>query len=673
MNGPLFAAVLLMAVAPARGQAVFHVSPSGDDRWSGRLASADPGGTDGPFATLERARDAIRALVRETGLPEGGVEVHLAGGIHPRRASFVLTAEDGGSAETPIVYRAAEGARPRLMGGALVTGFAPVTDEAILARLDEACRGEVLVADLRAQGVDEYGDLVRRGFGRKDTGAPLELYFRGERMQLARWPNESWASIAEVPEGKDGGVFTYAGERHERWAADADVWVHGYWTWDWADSVERVTSIDRAAGRVHTEAPHGVYGYKSGARFYFFNLLEELDRPGEWYLDRETGLLYFWPPAQLQGSEVQISLLDEPLVVLEDVSHVTLRGLALECSRGGGVRISGGAHDLVAGCELARLGTLAVRIDGTRNGLLSCDLFQLGEGGVSVGGGDRRTLTPAGNFAVNNHIHHFGQGVRTYVPAVALSGVGNRAAHNLIHDAPHMAIGLHGNDHLVEYNDVSRVCLETHDAGAFYMGRDWSQRGNAVRYNHFHDLGRGDVQAIYLDDWTSGVEVVGNLCRGARRGVLIGGGRDNRVENNVFVDCGHAVHIDERGKGWASYYFDGSNTTLFDRLEAVDATGALYTERYPELATLLLDDPVSAKGNLVARNVRWGGGWLELNNGLSEETEYLSFEHNWIEGDPGFEGEEAGNFALRVGAPVLSLGFRALPLDEIGLFADEYR
>ena len=393
MNRTLLTAVLLLAVPAARAQTVLHVSPSGDDRWSGRFASADTEGTGGPFASLERARDAIRALVRETGLPEGGFEVHLADGIYTRRESFVLTDEDSGSAKAPIVYRAAEGARPRLMGGALVTGFAPVTDAAILARLDESCRGEVLVADLRAQGVEDYGTLVRRGFGRKNTGAPLELYFKGELMQLARWPNEGWTNIAEVPEGKDGGVFTCAGERHERWAADADVWVHGYWTWDWADSVERVTAIDRATGRVHTEAPHGVYGYKRGARFYFFNLLEELDRPGEWYLDRGAGLLYFWPPADLNGSEVQVSLLDEPLIVLEEVSHVTLRGLALECSRGGGVRISGGAHDLVAGCELARLGTLAVRIDGAQNGLLSCDLFQLGEGGVSVGGGDRRTLT----------------------------------------------------------------------------------------------------------------------------------------------------------------------------------------------------------------------------------------------------------------------------------------
>lgn len=181
------------------------------------------------------------------------------------------------------------------------------------------------------------------------------------------------------------------------------------------------------------------------------------------------------------------------------------------------------------------------------------------------------------------------------------------------------------------------------------------------------------MQAIYLDDWTSGVTVYGNICEGARRGVLVGGGRDNLIENNLFIDCGHAVHLDERGKGWAAYYFDGSTTTLFDRLEAVNATGPVYTARYPELATLLEDDPVSAKGNVVARNVRFGGGWLELYNGLTEETEYLVFTDNWTEGDPGFVDAAAGDYSLRDDAPVLATGFEPLPLAKMGLFADEHR
>ncbi|MEO2046854.1 MAG: hypothetical protein ABGX16_09810 [Pirellulales bacterium] len=87
----------------------------------------------------------------------------------------------------------------------------------------------------------------------------------------------------------------------------------------------------------------------------------------------------------------------------------------------------------------------------------------------------------------------------------------------------------------------THVCLETDDVGAFYMGRDWTARGNHIRYNYFHHLGHGGkgigVMAIYLDDWASGTTILGNLCVQAGRAVLIGGGRDNLVQNNLFVDC----------------------------------------------------------------------------------------------------------------------------------------
>ncbi|MFH0945716.1 MAG: right-handed parallel beta-helix repeat-containing protein [Planctomycetota bacterium] len=668
-----FAAATWIAMSVWAEEGVFHVSADGDDRWSGRLSAANEEGTDGPFATLERARDAIRTLKAGAGLPAGGVTVLISGGIYSRGASFELSAEDSGTAEAPIVYRAAEGERPRFSGGVMVGNFKPVADDAIRTRLDPVARESVRVADLRGAGITEYGSLVKQGFGRGGAAASLELYFGGKRMQLARWPNAEWTRISVVPNGTDGGMFAYSGDRPDRWAEDADVWVHGYWTWDWADSFERVVNIDREERHLFTEAPHGVYGYKEGARFYFLNILEELDQPGEWFLDRPQGLLYFWPPTPLDGSETQISMLEAPLVTMKKVSHVTLRGLAFECGRGGGISISGGTLNLIAGCTLSQFGTAAVSISGTGNGITSCDLRELGKNGITINGGDRMTLTPGGNFAVNNEIQRFGLTVRTYVPAASVSGVGNRIAHNLIHDAPHMAIGLSGNDHVIEYNEVHHVCMETHDCGVFYMGRDWSQRGNSVRYNHFHDSGSGDVQAIYLDDWTSGVEVYGNICRGVRRGILIGGGRDNHVVNNIFIDCGHAVHIDERGKGWASYYFDGTTTTLFDRMKAVDATGPIYTARYPELTTLLDDDPKSAKGNVVARNIRFGGGWLELYDGLSEQTPYLEFENNWTEGDPGFVDAAGGDYRLREDAKVLGLGFQPIPVERIGLYGDEYR
>jgi hypothetical protein len=117
------------------------------------------------------------------------------------------------------------------------------------------------------------------------------------------------------------------------------------------------------------------------------------------------------------------------------------------------------------------------------------ELRNTGRGGIVLAGGDRKDLTPAGHRAINNHIWRFSQHQLTYANALMLEGVGNRAAHNLIHDAPHQAIGVSGNDHVLEYNVVHHICMETDDCGAFYKGRNPSCRGNVVCYNFWHHIG----------------------------------------------------------------------------------------------------------------------------------------------------------------------------------------
>jgi len=97
---------------------------------------------------------------------------------------------------------------------------------------------------------------------------------------------------------------------------------------------------------------------------------------------------------------------------------------------------------------------------------------------VSLSGGDRKTLTPAGHFADNNHLHHTSVLARTGAGSISLQGVGLRAAHNLIHDEPHTAVWYQGNDLLMEYNEIYRVSTETAEDGVFYTGRDWTTRGN---------------------------------------------------------------------------------------------------------------------------------------------------------------------------------------------------
>ena len=642
----------------------FYVAMNGNDK--------DPGTKEKPFATLERARDAIRGLKKEAPLPAGGVTVWVQGGAYRLPRTVKLEAQDSGAEQSPIVYRAFPEEEVRLLGGKEVSGFAPIEDPAILLWIDEPYRDKIVQTDLKAQGITHFGEMTSRGFGRSMRPAGLELFFQNKPMPLARWPNTGWAKIAGVAAGQHGGKFSYEGDRPKRWVYSDDIWVHGYWTWDWAESYEKVKSIDTERREITTFEPHGVYGYTAGKRYYALNILEELDEPGEWYLDRKTGILYFWPPAPLEGNAAYVSILEEPMVSLADLSHVTLRGLTFEVTRGTGIEIAGGDHVVAAECTFRNIGNAAVTINGgEENGVAGCDIYQTGDGGIQLRGGDRRTLTQAGHFAVNNHIYDFGRWVRTYCPAIAVSGVGNRIAHNLIHDAPHSAILLGGNEHIIEFNHIHHVCMETSDAGAFYLGRDFTERGNVVRHNFFHDLGKGSVQAIYLDDCASGTMVYGNVCYRAGRGVLLGGGRDNTIENNIFVECEPAIHVDGRGLGWAKFWFDGRDSTLMDRLKAMNHTQPPYSTRYPKLANILDDEPAVPKGNLIARNIRVGGRWLDLLDRLTDKT--IRMEDNFTEGDPHFVAPEKLDFRLMDDSPALKLGFKQIPLEKVGLYRDEFR
>lgn len=645
------------------------VSPKGRDTWSGRLSAPNGAGTDGPFATLERARQAARAAAKRE-----RVTVTVRAGIYERMATFALGAEDSGTKRAPVVYRAYRGESPALRGGRAVGQWTGVTDQAILARLPEASRNRVLVADLSASGVTEFGKLTRRGFGRPVTPAGLELFFRGKPMTLARWPNREWATIKEVPDGQQGGRFTFEGGAPERWKDLSDVWVHGYWTYDWADTYEKVAALDPGTRTVTTEAPHGAYGYTAGKRFYFLNVLEELDEPGEWYLDRSAGMLYFWPPTPIRQGDCVVSVLEAPLLTMQDASYITVEGFRFDSTRGAGVEVSGGAHAAIRKCEFSCIGAGAVSVSGgTGHVVADCHVHDIGESGINVSGGDRKTLTPGGHQVLRNHIHDYSLWCRTYRPAIGLNGVGNRVANNVIHDAPHNAILMGGNDHIVELNDISRVCLQTGDAGAIYMGRNMTMRGNVIRWNYFHDITRTiggsegfvDVMSVYLDDCFCGTTIEGNVFVRAGRAAMIGGGRDNAIVNNVFVDCRPSVHVDSRGIGWAKFWFDGRDPFIMDGLKEVNHNQPPYSVRYPQLADLLQDEPGLAKGNVIARNVSIGGKWIELFDNLNDKL--VTIKDNVTEGDAGFEDIGALDLRLKPGSPLKRIGFKPIPLKKIGL------
>ena len=162
-----------------------YVSPNGNDSWSGILPKANAKHTDGPFATLEAARDRLRAL---TARSKGGITVWIEGGSYSRTTPFTLAQQDSGSLECPIVYRAQVGERVTITGGRSVSGWKHISAPAVLGRLDSLAAGHVLVVDLAAQRITDYGDLSRRGFGQASVPSGLKLFFEGQPMTLAQWP-----------------------------------------------------------------------------------------------------------------------------------------------------------------------------------------------------------------------------------------------------------------------------------------------------------------------------------------------------------------------------------------------------------------------------------------------------------------------------------------------------
>ncbi len=683
--GNMVMMVLLSQPVLARSEAAkdFYVSPRGSD--------SNPGTKAKPFATLQRARDAIRGARRNGPLPIGGISVWVRAGNYPLSHTLKLTAEDSGTPEAPIVYRAYPGEEVRLTGGKQVTGFVPVTDETILQRIDSLYRGKILQVNLKAQGITDFGRLSPRGFGMPPQPSALEVFFQDRPMTLARWPNQGFVKIVTVPDagtivdihapGSKAGRLTYAEDRPKRWGEKPeDVWLHGYWRYDWADSYVKVESIDAQKREIVIQAPQSTYGYAPGQTYYYLNVLEELDQPGEWCLDRRSGILYFWPPASLEQGKVSVSLLNEPLVSPQEASYLTLQGFILENTRGNGVEIKGGSHNLIAGCTLRNLGNLAVAVQGgTQHGVLSCDIYETGDGGVRLEGGDRGTLTPAGHYARNNHIHHFSRWCRTYQPALQITGVGNLATHNLIHDAPHNAIQLTGNDHLIELNEIHHVCLETQDVGAFYLGRNWTERGNRVRHNFFHHIGEvgRDVRGVYLDDCASGTMVFGNIFYRVTRAVIIGGGRDNQIKNNIFVQCDPALRLDERCMGTKEVWRGIVYGEMKRSLEEVQTQQALYNSRYPELVGVYKyyeeKSGVPPEGNSIVQNISFGGTWLLDHPDYKVDQTLFGIRDNLIDQDPGFVDAPHMNFQLKQDSPAFKLGFEPIPREKIGLYKDEHR
>jgi hypothetical protein len=463
---------------------------------------------------------------------------------------------------------------------------------------------------------------VRRVHSKPAPPVGLELFDRIGALVPARWPNEGFAKtrVRDAWERHPEVEVAVDPVRAERWRGEPDLWIAGYFGEDW--SFETLQASVGPSGRLVT-ATDPLYRMRDGARFYVSHAAAELDAPGEWWRDARSGLVHVIP--RREGA-IEASVADGFLDI-NGASHIRIEDLAFERARGDAIRVTGGTDIAVERCTIRWAGGRGVVFeDATRSGVRESVILDTGEGGVTLRGGDRRTLTPSGLFVEDSAIVRFSRLGRTYKFAVEIDGVGSRVTRSLMTEAPHTAIRFQGNDHEISLNTIANVATETSDAGAIYTGRDIAAQGTVVRHNFIRDVRAKpgfEVKGVYLDDMASGTAVEGNLFLSVDQPVFIGGGRDNTVEGNVFALSSPAVHIDGRGKTWPGPRVDSPENEVQIALRQVPTQSPVWRARYPRLASLMQDDPAAAKRNVVRHNLIVAGDLLHMDQGAEPRDQTI--------------------------------------------------
>lgn len=688
--------------------ATLYVSPVGSD--------SNNGGENDPLLTLEGARDAIREMKSDGGLPEGGVTVYLREGVYERNATFELKEEDSGTAEAPIVYRSYPGETVRLTGGRELDreSFEQVGDQSVLQRIvDEEARGKVLQVNLAALGIADYGQISRHGYWKANDVSlvpPMELFVGGEGMTLARWPNEGTVQMGEIldpgPTVKDadlqqrGGTFGYTYDRPKYWAQADDIWLDGIFGYSWEWSYNKVAAIDTANKTITFQ-----YGEMSGLLknwypdFHFAqNLLEELDAPGEYYIDRASGILYLMPNAAFRSGQgdVTVTMLKETMIRTLNASHIRFEELALEYGRDTAAIILGGSDVVIANSDISNFTNGGVLInspgryaydgiegdlDGRNHRVVSTHIRHVGGTAVTLHGGDAETLEPGNNSVENSHIHDFAYYHKAYNPGVLFAGVGNQAIGNEIHDAPHPGIILYGNDHLIEYNNIYDICKDFQDLGAIYMnaGIVPQERGTVIRRNYFHHIGENlhGVEGVYPDNMTMDLTIEENVFyKMGNSAIKSGTGSYIYAGNNIFVDTfvpydNYEMFMSKEPGNRVDRDYMPAWLELFERNN--NFVGSIYAEKYPELLTFFEEDRYFPTTNLFENNVIYNPTLTRSSqtneHGVRDVHNLMNHSNNWVANtDPGFVDLAEGDFRLKPDAEVFQRipGFAAIPFEEIG-------
>jgi hypothetical protein len=658
--------LLLLAVVSSNFGQSYYVAPNGNDAASGSLQQ--------PFASLRRAVAAVR---QKPG------PVFLRHGTYYLPEPLVFTAAESGTEADPIVFQAYEHEQPVISGGVRLEKLTwrPYRDGILQTKVPE--------------------NLITE-----------EIFVNGERQILARYPN--FDSQAQYFDGFAADAIST--NRAARWADPTGGYFHAMHPALWGDFTWRITGKDAQGGVTMAGGWQNNRGGAIHQQIRFAeNIFEELDAPGEWFLDAKTHTLFFYPPAGLDLKQATVeatrlrSLVEFRGSETQPVRYVTLRGLTFRHAartvmdtkepmlrsdwaiyRGGAILFEGAEDCALEDCFIDQVGGNAVFANhyNRRITVRGCQIAKAGASGVCFFGDPQAARNPLFNYSQVHKLEDLDRtpGPRNHnYPADCLvddcliyltgrvekqtAGVAIDLAQNItirhcsIYDMPRAGINIGDGcwgGHVIEYCDIFDTVKETGDHGSFNSwGRDRYWRPNIAEVNV----------------WVKEVPELPRLD--AVKPVVL---RNNRWR------CDHGWDIDlDDG---SSYYVITNNLCLRGGIKNREGFGRIVENNLMVNSGLHPHVWFAASGDIFRRNIVWrdyqpalmhrppwgqnmdynlihqDGAMLAPATALQRQSG--RDEHSMI-ADALFVNPAEGDYRVKEGSPALALGFVNFAMDQFGV------
>lgn len=607
------------------------------------------------------------------------------------------------------------------------------------AIIDKPNAGSILQYNLKDAQIEDLGEISLRGHLISDEKeAQAELSLNGEVQKLAGWPNGEYTGLIKPTDSNEYGKRTKSGiangcsfqvnyDRPSQWSKPEQAWLSGtigpnyefdYYPVSRFDSEEKRVYLSRGALEKYYTEPY----------YRFENVPEELDEPGEYYIDRQSGMLYFYPPEDAPKDSVLTITMSTPtldvsgkapnsMFRIENSKNIVFENLIFKGGRGSAITGKNNSNIKFINCEINSFGENGIRFDASTDITISdCKIHDVGQDGILfVSCGNYQTLSPSNIVVSNNDIYNFARLERSYKTGIDFGYrcVGATAANNHIHNGPHAGMIFYGVNNDIYGNEFDNLVTEFSDMDALYCNNSnypW-ERGNKIHNNYFHDIGKSsmngrhqiNVRAIRTDNRGCGLNIYENLFYNIGDGgngngnngigAITAEGTRNRIFNNLFVDCNEAyfntlqykeIENADDGTLYPDTVINSSGVEVANTINGAKVADLkkqmenylpVYGKQFPELYNYFYEHPNMSKTNEFKNNMIINIAIPLSNfNGTQNEEGFRGSQMltaasgNYVStSDPGFVSYDNGNLELSSSATLLVEGLPKFEMSSFGI------